>query len=102
MMTPTAGLVVDFLAGLLTRLPFWTSSSSTGTRSLSFLDGEAFLIFRATNKKVQGDAQIERDAEARIDADYELAARMTQEEQEKYTIEEKARLLAEFFERRKK
>ncbi|GJT38834.1 hypothetical protein Tco_0938699 [Tanacetum coccineum] len=35
-------------------------------------------------------------------ADYELAARMTQEEQEKYTIEERARLLAEFFERRKK
>ncbi|GKC45470.1 hypothetical protein Tco_1063192, partial [Tanacetum coccineum] len=91
-----------------------------------------------TKKKVQGDAQIERDAEvalilqaeldeelkvererqeeaskvaiaemfdevqARMDADYELAARMTQEEQEKYTIEEKARLLAEFFERREK
>ncbi|GKE40236.1 hypothetical protein Tco_1463641 [Tanacetum coccineum] len=91
-----------------------------------------------TKKKVQGDAQIERDDEialrlqveldeelrvererqkeasevaiaemfnevqARIDVDYELAARMTQEEQEKYTIEERARLLAEFFERRKK
>ncbi|GJW71801.1 hypothetical protein Tco_0128718 [Tanacetum coccineum] len=91
-----------------------------------------------TKKKVQGDAQIEKDAEvalrlqaeldeelrvererqeeaskvaiaemfdevqARMDADYELAARMTQEEQEKYTIEERARLLAEFFERRKK
>ncbi|GJY62370.1 hypothetical protein Tco_0463027 [Tanacetum coccineum] len=91
-----------------------------------------------TKKKVQGDAQMERDAEvalrlqaeldeelrvererqeeaskvaiaemfdevqARMDADYELAARMTQEEQEKYTIEERARLLAEFFERRKK
>ncbi|GKC17815.1 hypothetical protein Tco_1014597 [Tanacetum coccineum] len=90
------------------------------------------------DKKVQSDAQIERDAEvalrlqaeldeelrvererqeeaskvaiaemfdevqARIDVDYELAARMTQEEQEKYTIEERARLLAEFFERRKK
>ncbi|GJW34614.1 hypothetical protein Tco_0057534 [Tanacetum coccineum] len=40
--------------------------------------------------------------QARIDADYELAARMTQEEQEKYTIEERARLLAEFFKRRKK
>ncbi|GJW56779.1 putative ribonuclease H-like domain-containing protein [Tanacetum coccineum] len=39
---------------------------------------------------------------ARIDVDYELAARMTQEEQEKYTIEERARLLAEFFKRRKK
>ncbi|GJR12806.1 hypothetical protein Tco_0795458 [Tanacetum coccineum] len=91
-----------------------------------------------TKKKVQGDAQMERDAEvalrlqaeldkklrvererqeeaskvaiaemfdevqARMDADYKLAARMTQEEQEKYTIEERARLLAEFFERRKK
>ncbi|GJX59220.1 hypothetical protein Tco_0290610, partial [Tanacetum coccineum] len=39
---------------------------------------------------------------AMIDADYELDARMTHEEQEKYTIEERARLLAEFFERRKK
>ncbi|GKE45727.1 hypothetical protein Tco_1473011 [Tanacetum coccineum] len=93
---------------------------------------------KKTKKKVQGDAQIERDAEialrlqaeldeelrvererqeeaskvdiadmfdevqARIDADYELAARMTQEEQEKYIIEERARLLAEFFKRRKK
>ncbi|GJR03560.1 hypothetical protein Tco_0526544 [Tanacetum coccineum] len=91
-----------------------------------------------TKKKVQGDAQIERDAEIalrlqaeldeelrvererqeeaskvaianmfdevqeRIDADYELATRMTQEEQEKYTIEERVRLLAAFFKRRKK
>ncbi|GKC47565.1 hypothetical protein Tco_1065287 [Tanacetum coccineum] len=89
-------------------------------------------------KKVQGNAQIERDAEvalrllaeldeelrvererqeeaskvaitemfdevqARIDVDYELAARMTQKEQEKYTIEERVGLLAEFYERRKK
>ncbi|GKB19071.1 hypothetical protein Tco_0852994 [Tanacetum coccineum] len=37
-----------------------------------------------------------------IDADHELAVRLTHEEQEKYTIEERARLLAEFFERRKK
>ncbi|GKD11036.1 hypothetical protein Tco_1190721, partial [Tanacetum coccineum] len=36
-----------------------------------------------TKKKVQDDVQIERDAKARIDANYELAARMTQEEQEK-------------------
>ncbi|GJZ90743.1 hypothetical protein Tco_0662670 [Tanacetum coccineum] len=91
-----------------------------------------------TKKMVQGDAQIERDAEialrlqakldaelrvererqeeaskvaiakmfdevqARIYADYELAVRMTQEEQEKYTIKERVRLLAEFFKRRKK
>ncbi|GJU46311.1 hypothetical protein Tco_1203577, partial [Tanacetum coccineum] len=47
-------------------------------------------------------AEMFDEVQARIDADYELAARMTQEEQEKYTIEERARLLAEFFERRKK
>ncbi|GKB52342.1 hypothetical protein Tco_0903095, partial [Tanacetum coccineum] len=69
-----------------------------------------------TKKKVQGDEQMQRDAEvalrlqakldkelkARMDADYELVARMKQEEKEKYTIKERARLLAEFFERRKK
>ncbi|GKE93651.1 hypothetical protein Tco_1574746, partial [Tanacetum coccineum] len=35
------------------------------------------------------------EVQARMNADYELAARMTQKEQEKYTIEERARLLAE-------
>ncbi|GKE27725.1 hypothetical protein Tco_1443109 [Tanacetum coccineum] len=47
-------------------------------------------------------AEMFDEVQARIDADYELAAKMTQDEQEKYTIEERARLLAEFFERRKK
>ncbi|GJY70532.1 hypothetical protein Tco_0474235 [Tanacetum coccineum] len=42
------------------------------------------------------------EIQARIDVDHELAVRLTHEEQEKYTIEERARLLAEFFERRKK
>nr|GEU65174.1 hypothetical protein [Tanacetum cinerariifolium] len=42
------------------------------------------------------------EIQAKIDADYELAIRMTHEEQEKYTIEEMARLLAEYFKRRKK
>ncbi|GJS99467.1 hypothetical protein Tco_0820637 [Tanacetum coccineum] len=42
------------------------------------------------------------EIQARIDDDHELAVRLTHEEQEKYTIEERARLLAEFFERRKK
>nr|GEZ23046.1 hypothetical protein [Tanacetum cinerariifolium] len=40
--------------------------------------------------------------QARTDANHELAVRMTHEEQEMYTIEERARLLAEYFERRKK
>ncbi|GJX66240.1 putative ribonuclease H-like domain-containing protein [Tanacetum coccineum] len=42
------------------------------------------------------------EIQARIDVDHELSIRLTHEEQEKYTIEEKANLLAEFFERRKK
>ncbi|GJV70504.1 hypothetical protein Tco_1490499 [Tanacetum coccineum] len=42
------------------------------------------------------------EIQARIDADHELAVRLTHKEQEKYTIEERARLLVEFFERRKK
>ncbi|GKE69985.1 hypothetical protein Tco_1528057, partial [Tanacetum coccineum] len=42
------------------------------------------------------------EIQARIDAGHKLAVRLTCEEQEKYTIEERARLLAEFFERRKK
>ncbi|GKB54987.1 hypothetical protein Tco_0905740 [Tanacetum coccineum] len=69
-----------------------------------------------TKKKVQGDAQIERDVEvalrlqveldeelkAMIYADYETGLpRMTKEEQEKYQLK-KGRLLEEFFERRKK
>ncbi|GJW68581.1 hypothetical protein Tco_0123005 [Tanacetum coccineum] len=40
--------------------------------------------------------------QARIDVDHELAVRLAHEEQEKYTIKERARLLAEFFKRRKK
>ncbi|GJX24541.1 hypothetical protein Tco_0230837, partial [Tanacetum coccineum] len=47
-------------------------------------------------------AEMFDEVQENMDADYELAARMTQKEQEKYTIEERARLLAEFFERRKK
>ncbi|GJU14893.1 putative ribonuclease H-like domain-containing protein [Tanacetum coccineum] len=42
------------------------------------------------------------EIQARMDADHELAVRLTHEEQEKYTIKERATLLAEYFERRKK
>nr|GEV93073.1 uncharacterized mitochondrial protein AtMg00810-like [Tanacetum cinerariifolium] len=40
--------------------------------------------------------------QARIDVDHKLAVRMTHKEQEKYTVKEKARLLVEYFKRRKK
>nr|GEV17538.1 putative ribonuclease H-like domain-containing protein [Tanacetum cinerariifolium] len=42
------------------------------------------------------------DIQAKMDVDQELDVRMTHKEQEMYTIEERARLLAEYFERRKK
>ncbi|GJZ01962.1 hypothetical protein Tco_0519923 [Tanacetum coccineum] len=42
------------------------------------------------------------EIQAKMDVDHELAVRLTHEEQEKYTIEERATLLAEYFERRKK
>nr|GEY32522.1 hypothetical protein [Tanacetum cinerariifolium] len=48
MMIPVVGVVEDFLADLLTLWPFWTGSSSTGTGTQSFLDGDAFLNFLAT------------------------------------------------------
>ncbi|GKD21203.1 hypothetical protein Tco_1222906 [Tanacetum coccineum] len=42
------------------------------------------------------------EVQARIDDDHELAVRLTHEEHKKYTVDERAKLLAEFFERRKK
>ncbi|GJZ45435.1 hypothetical protein Tco_0593031, partial [Tanacetum coccineum] len=47
-------------------------------------------------------ANLYDEVQARIDVDHELAVRLTHEEQEKYTVDERAKLLAEFFERRKK
>nr|GEU88129.1 reverse transcriptase domain-containing protein [Tanacetum cinerariifolium] len=40
--------------------------------------------------------------QAQIDANNKLAVRLTLEEQEKYTVKERSKLLAEFFERKKK
>ncbi|GJU74175.1 copia protein [Tanacetum coccineum] len=42
------------------------------------------------------------EVQAKMDASEELAARLQMEEREMYTIEERSKLLAEFFERRKK
>ncbi|GKA64199.1 hypothetical protein Tco_0763805 [Tanacetum coccineum] len=47
-------------------------------------------------------AELHDAVQAHIDADQELAARMTLEEHEKYTVEERARMLAEFIKNRKK
>nr|GEW29276.1 hypothetical protein [Tanacetum cinerariifolium] len=65
---------------------------------------------KKTKKRDQD--QIERDAEVtlkiqadldkEINTDHELAARLIHEEQDKYTVEERSKLSAEFFERKKK
>nr|GEY99912.1 hypothetical protein [Tanacetum cinerariifolium] len=47
-------------------------------------------------------AEMYDEVQAQIDVDHELAVRLTHEEQEKYTVEERSKLLAKFFERRKK
>nr|GEW02126.1 hypothetical protein [Tanacetum cinerariifolium] len=47
-------------------------------------------------------AKLYDEVQAQIDADHELAARLTHEEQEKYTVKERSKLLAAFFKRRKK
>ncbi|GKC38892.1 hypothetical protein Tco_1051276 [Tanacetum coccineum] len=48
------------------------------------------LIERDVEVTLRLQAELDEELIARMDADYELAARMTQEEQEKYTIEERA------------
>ncbi|GJX29462.1 hypothetical protein Tco_0237541 [Tanacetum coccineum] len=47
-------------------------------------------------------ANLYDEVQARIDANHELAIRWTLEEQEKYTVDERAKLLAEYFKNRKK
>ncbi|GJT03533.1 hypothetical protein Tco_0824702 [Tanacetum coccineum] len=47
-------------------------------------------------------ASLYDEVQAKMDASEELAARLQMEEKEMYTIEERSKLLAEFFERRKK
>nr|GEV06284.1 hypothetical protein [Tanacetum cinerariifolium] len=47
-------------------------------------------------------ADLYDEVQEQIDVDHELAARLTHKEQKKYTVEERSKLLAEFFERRKK
>nr|GEU29761.1 ribonuclease H-like domain, reverse transcriptase, RNA-dependent DNA polymerase [Tanacetum cinerariifolium] len=62
--------------------------------------------FQPLIKKIKASkaalAKMYDEVQAQIDADHELAIRLTHKEQEKYTIEERTKLLTEFFERRKK
>nr|GEW07312.1 putative reverse transcriptase domain-containing protein [Tanacetum cinerariifolium] len=47
-------------------------------------------------------AEMYDEVQAQIDANHELSIRLTPKEKEKYTVEERSKLLAEFFERRNK
>nr|GEZ28283.1 hypothetical protein [Tanacetum cinerariifolium] len=47
-------------------------------------------------------AELYDEVQLQIDVDHELAARLTYKEQEKYTVEERSKLLAEFFKRIKR
>nr|GEZ69443.1 hypothetical protein [Tanacetum cinerariifolium] len=90
--------------------------STTTLQPLPYIDlkdkGKGVLVEEEPMKvkrRDQGSAQIESDAELaqrlyeeEMGADHELAARLTYEEQEPFTVEERIKLLVEFFERRKK
>nr|GEU91565.1 hypothetical protein [Tanacetum cinerariifolium] len=67
------------------------------------LDEEA-RTKRERQEKASKDslAEMYDEVQAQIDADHESAIRLTHEEQKKYTVEEKSKLLAGLFERRKK
>ncbi|GJY53683.1 putative ribonuclease H-like domain-containing protein [Tanacetum coccineum] len=62
-------------------------------------DGTLCTTRKYKGKKNDTNAALAKEfdeIQARIDADHELAVRLTHEEQEKYTIKERARVLAEF------
>ncbi|GJS51605.1 hypothetical protein Tco_0624967 [Tanacetum coccineum] len=75
---------------------------------ISSSKGKAIMIESKKPVKIKDlsahDEQLAKDLhdKIQIDADQELAARMTLEEHEKYTVKEKARMLAEFIKNRKK
>nr|GEV56955.1 retrovirus-related Pol polyprotein from transposon TNT 1-94 [Tanacetum cinerariifolium] len=71
-------------------------------------EGELAELDRAQKRQKQEEATIAAlteefdEIQARMDVDHKLVVRMTHEEQEMYKIKERTRLLAEYFEKRKK
>ncbi|GJU25039.1 hypothetical protein Tco_1163660 [Tanacetum coccineum] len=63
---------------------------------------KCFCEVSNANRHDRYEKAVLSNVQAQIDADQELAARMTLEEHEKYTVEERARMLAEFIKNRKK
>nr|GEU44938.1 uncharacterized mitochondrial protein AtMg00810-like [Tanacetum cinerariifolium] len=89
--------------------PLRLTRSTTTLQPLPTIDLKDKELDRAQKeRKKQEEATIAAlteefdEIQAKMDAHHELAVRMTRKEQEKYTIDERARLLAEDFERRKK
>ncbi|GJZ36040.1 hypothetical protein Tco_0581857 [Tanacetum coccineum] len=85
--------------------------SVTQKIAVSFISsskGKAIMIKSKKPVKIKDlsahDEQVAKDLhdKIQIDADQELAARMTLKEHEKYIVEERARMLAEFIKNRKK
>ncbi|GKB08267.1 hypothetical protein Tco_0836551 [Tanacetum coccineum] len=79
--------------------------------TISFISsskGKAIMIESENPVKIKDlsahDEQVAKDLhdKIQIDADQELAARMTLKEHETYTVEERARMLVEFIKNRKK
>ncbi|GJZ41896.1 hypothetical protein Tco_0588782, partial [Tanacetum coccineum] len=67
------------------------------------LDEEAKLERQRQEKaSLNYIANLYNEVQARIDTNHELVVRWTKKEQEKYTVDERAKLLAEYFENRKK
>nr|GEX65482.1 putative ribonuclease H-like domain-containing protein [Tanacetum cinerariifolium] len=73
-------------------------------QSLRISGFHSFRVDKDADTKmiVEDKAKMYDEVQAQIDVDHELAVRLTHKEQEKYTVEERSKLLVEFFERRKK
>ncbi|GKE49461.1 hypothetical protein Tco_1480719 [Tanacetum coccineum] len=83
-------------------------TQKTAVSFISSSKGKAIIIESENPVKIKNlsthDEQVAKDLhdKIKIDVDQELASRMTLEEHEKYIVEEKARMLAEFIKNRKK
>ncbi|GJR73054.1 putative ribonuclease H-like domain-containing protein [Tanacetum coccineum] len=76
--------------------------SSRPARSILTLKPLPTIDPKDKGKGVLKESPVKKVKRTKMDASEELAARLQMEEREMYTIEERSKLLAEFFERRKK
>ncbi|GJU83347.1 hypothetical protein Tco_1285712 [Tanacetum coccineum] len=79
-----------------------TPTSSSGQRQRENEIDEEERIARAKEEKIDEANIAWNDIQVKVDADYQLAKRLQTEEQEQFTIEEKATLFKELLEQRRK